>query len=210
MLLLAIFGEGWLREAWHRSTVSPQSLTELERQFHGADARCGPRRDLHRAGRDDRGPRSDRYDISSVEKVGNDLWRFNANGMLRLCQRKPSPSFVPLRWYGDTPMIMMTNTSLQGWARSPCACSSTAIGMRVPGKHGAVVVTCRDRSRGRLVRTPSRALSVCPALLMIVVPLYAGSSTRSPDFADSSRDVFSSPAWSALHLARAGVTLGII
>jgi hypothetical protein len=64
-------------------------------------------------GREDRTPRSDRYDISSVEKIGDNLWRFNAsmhccgvNGVI--------PVAVPMRWNGDTPMIMMTDTSLPG------------------------------------------------------------------------------------------------
>ena len=30
------------------------------------------------AGREDRTPELDRYEIASVEKVGDDLWRFNA------------------------------------------------------------------------------------------------------------------------------------
>jgi hypothetical protein len=58
-------------------------------------------------------PRTDRYDIASVEKVGEDLWRFNAN--MQCCGVNGAiPIVVPLRWNGDTPMIMMTDTSLPG------------------------------------------------------------------------------------------------
>ena len=53
------------------------------------------------------------YDISSVEKVGTDLWRFNAN--MHCCGVSGAiPVVVPMRWNGDTPMIMMTETSLPG------------------------------------------------------------------------------------------------
>ena len=61
----------------------------------------------------DRPPRADRYDISSVEKIGENLWRFNAN--MQCCGVNGDiPVVVPLRWIGDTPMIMMTDTTLPG------------------------------------------------------------------------------------------------
>ena len=64
-------------------------------------------------GQEDRTPRPDRYDISSVEKVGTDLWRFNAS--MQCCGVNGAvPVVVPMRWNGDTPMIMMTETSLPG------------------------------------------------------------------------------------------------
>lgn len=114
VLLLAIFGGGWLvGRLGIGSTVSPQSLTELERQFTERMRGVSLVGTFTVAGRDDRGPRSDRYDISSVEKVGNDLWRFNAS--MECCGVNGTiPIVVPLRWYGDTPMIMMTDTSLPG------------------------------------------------------------------------------------------------
>jgi hypothetical protein len=114
VLLLAIFGGGWLvGRLGIGSTVSPQSLTELERQFTERMRDVSLVGTFTVAGGDDRGPRSDRYDISSVEKVGNDLWRFNAS--MDCCGVNGTiPIVVPLRWYGDTPMIMMTDTSLPG------------------------------------------------------------------------------------------------
>lgn len=114
VLLLAIFGGGWLvGRLGIGSTVSPQSLTELERQFTERMRDVSLVGTFTVAGRDDRGPRSDRYDISSVAKVGNDLWRFNAS--MDCCGVNGTiPIVVPLRWYGDTPMIMMTDTSLPG------------------------------------------------------------------------------------------------
>ena len=64
-------------------------------------------------GQADLTPSPDRYDISSVEKVGTDLWRFNAS--MQCCGVNGAvPVVVPMRWNGDTPMIMMTDTTLPG------------------------------------------------------------------------------------------------
>jgi hypothetical protein len=65
-------------------------------------------------GAEDRAPREDRYEIESVQKVGDDLWQFRAvvrggDGVI--------PIVVPLRWIGDTPMLMMTDASLPGMGR---------------------------------------------------------------------------------------------
>ena len=114
LLVLAIFGGGWLvGRLGIGSAVRPASLTDLERQFTERMRDVSMIGSFTVAGREDRTPRSDRYDISSVEKVGDDLWRFNAsmhccgvNGVI--------PVVVPMRWNGDTPMIMMTDTSLPG------------------------------------------------------------------------------------------------
>jgi hypothetical protein len=65
-------------------------------------------------GRDDRTPRADRYDIYSVEKVGDDLWQFNASMDCCGVNGARLPIVVPMRWVGDTPVIMMTDTSLPG------------------------------------------------------------------------------------------------
>ena len=49
-----------------------------------------------------------------MEKVGEDLWRFNAS--MDCCGVKGTtlPIVVPMRFVGDTPIIMMTDTSLPG------------------------------------------------------------------------------------------------
>ena len=57
----------------------------------------------------------DRYDIASVRKVGDDLWQFNAT--MSCCGMDGSsavPIAVPMRFVGDTPVILMTDTSLPG------------------------------------------------------------------------------------------------
>ena len=62
---------------------------------------------------EDRPPSPERYDIASVEKVGPDSWRFNA--ALQCCGINGRiPVVVPMRWIGDTPVIMMTDTSVPG------------------------------------------------------------------------------------------------
>jgi len=116
VLLLAIFVGGWLTgRLGIGSVVDPGSLTDLERQFTERMRDVTMIGSFTVAGREDRTPRSDRYDISSVEKVGDDLWRFNAR--MNCCGMGESgsiPIVVPMRWVGDTPVIMMTDTSLPG------------------------------------------------------------------------------------------------
>ena len=114
LLLLAIFVGGWLAgRLGIGSVVDPASLTDVERQFAERMRDATLVGSFTIAGRENSTPRADRYDISSVEKVGDNLWRFNAamdccgvNGAI--------PIVVPMRFNGDTPMIMMTDTSLPG------------------------------------------------------------------------------------------------
>src|SRR5688572_17505769 len=109
-LLLATFGGGWLvGRLGIGSVVDPASLTDLERQFAERMRDVTLIGSFTVAGREDGTPRPDRYDISSAEKVGDDLWRFNAN--MQCCGVNGAvPIVVPMRWIGDTPMIMMTDT----------------------------------------------------------------------------------------------------
>jgi hypothetical protein len=112
--VLAIFSAGWLvGRLGVGAVVDPASLGEAERQFADRMREVSLVGSFTIAGRDDRPPRAERYDISSVEKVGADRWRFNAN--MQCCGINGAvPVVVPLRWVGDTPMIMMTDTSLPG------------------------------------------------------------------------------------------------
>ena len=111
-LALAIFVGGWLiGRLGIGAVVDPASLTDVERQFAERMRDVTLVGSFTVAGREDRVPRPDRYQIVSVEKVGDDLWRFNAqccgvNGAV--------PFVVPMRFNGDTPVIMMTETSLPG------------------------------------------------------------------------------------------------
>ncbi|HEX7186065.1 MAG TPA: hypothetical protein VF756_29840 [Thermoanaerobaculia bacterium] len=109
---LVIFVGGWLiGRLGIGAVVDPASLTDVERQFAERMRDVTLVGSFTVAGREDRAPRPDRYKIVSVEKVGDDLWRFNAqccgvNGAV--------PFVVPMRFNGDTPVIMMTETSLPG------------------------------------------------------------------------------------------------
>jgi hypothetical protein len=114
VLALAIFAGGWLvGRLAIGSVVNPASLTDLERQFTERMRDVSLVGSFTVAGRDKGAPRADRYDIASVEKVGNNLWRFNAS--MQCCGVNGAiPIVVPMQWNGDTPMIMMTDTSLPG------------------------------------------------------------------------------------------------
>jgi len=114
VLVLAIFGGGWLvGRLGIGSVVNPASLSEVERQFTERMRDVTMVGSFTVAGREDPTSRSDRYDIVSVEKVGDNLWRFNAR--MQCCGVNGAiPVVVPMRWNGDTPMITMTDTSLPG------------------------------------------------------------------------------------------------
>lgn len=114
VVLLATFAGGWLAgRLGIGAVVEPASLTDLERQFTERMRNVTMVGSFTVSGREDRTPRPDRYDIASVEKVGEDLWRFNAS--MQCCGVSGAiPIVVPMRWIGDTPVIMMTDTSLPG------------------------------------------------------------------------------------------------
>jgi hypothetical protein len=114
VLLLTIFGVGWVvGRLGIGAAVNPASLTEWERQFTEGMRAVTMVGSFTVAGGEDLAPRSERYDISSVEKVGDNQWRFNAS--MHCCGVNGAiPVVVPMRWNGDTPMIMMTDTSLPG------------------------------------------------------------------------------------------------
>jgi hypothetical protein len=115
VLMLAIFGGGWLvGRLGIGSVVDPASLTAVERQFTERMRDVTMIGSFTVAGREDRPARSDRYDIFSVEKVGDGQWRFNAKMDCCGVNGATLPIVVPMRWSGDTPMIMMTDTSLPG------------------------------------------------------------------------------------------------
>ena len=114
-LLLGVFALGWLAgRLGIGSVVDPASLTELEREFTGRMQNVTLVGSFTVADGEDRAPRADRYDIAGVEKVGDDQWRFNASMDCCGVNGATLPIVVPMRWVGDTPVIMMTDTSLPG------------------------------------------------------------------------------------------------
>ena len=110
LLLFVLFGAGWVTaKLGIGSVVDPASLTDLERRFTEQMNGAALVGQFTIAGREDRTPRADRYDIASVEKVGDNRWRFNA----RIGETGVSlPMVVPMRWIGDTPIIEMTDYSI--------------------------------------------------------------------------------------------------
>lgn len=111
VLVALAFAGGWLSgRAGLGLSVPAASLDERERGFsermRGAvlegvfttDGRSGP-------------PRPDRYEIASVEKVGEGLWRFNAR-MVHEGMDVTLPIVVPMQWVGDTPVVMLTDYSI--------------------------------------------------------------------------------------------------
>ena len=112
VLALALFAGGWLTgRLGIGAVVDPTSLTDTEHQFAKRMRGVTLVGSFTTDGRENRVPQEDRYEIVSVEKVGDDLWRFNS----KCCGLNSAvPFVVPMRFNGDTPMILMTETSLPG------------------------------------------------------------------------------------------------
>ena len=118
-LLLVVFAGGWFAgRLGIGSVVKPASMTDLEREFAERMRNVRMVGSFTVAGREEdqgRTPRADGYEIASVEKIGDDLWRFNAT--MNCCGAAGKgliPIAVPMKWVGDTPVIMMTDASLPG------------------------------------------------------------------------------------------------
>lgn len=111
-VLLVAFGLGWLVGTAGIGRAAPRtSLNELERRFtdqlHGASL-VGR---FTIAGREDRQASPDRYDISSVEKLAGNDWRFNVR-MRYGSVDATLPVVVTMLWAGDTPIITMTDVTI--------------------------------------------------------------------------------------------------
>jgi hypothetical protein len=116
VLALVLFGSGWLvGRLGIGSVVDPASLSDAERQFAERMRNVTMVGTFTVSGRESRTASPDRYEISSVDKVGEDVWRFNATmDCCGIGGAGTLPIVVPMRWVGDTPVIMMTDTSLPG------------------------------------------------------------------------------------------------
>ena len=83
----------------------PVEMNELEKQFERTMSGCTMVGRFSTHGNEDKHPAEDRYEISKVTKIGEDLWLFTA----RVGQRQlPVPIPVPVKWAGDTPVITLT------------------------------------------------------------------------------------------------------
>jgi len=112
ILLFVTFAGGWLVAITGiGSAMDPSTLPEHERQFAERMQNVALVGFFTISGREDRPARPDRYDLSSVQKVGDDRWRFNArmrHGNVDLTL----PVTVTMRWVDDTPMIMLTDLAI--------------------------------------------------------------------------------------------------
>jgi hypothetical protein len=112
VLLAVMFGAGWLTGvARIGAALDPASLPELERQFVEQMRGSVLVGKFTIAGREDRVASPDRYEISSVDKVGDDQWRFNARMQYGNVD-VTLPVVVTMRWAGDTPIITMTDVTI--------------------------------------------------------------------------------------------------
>lgn len=115
VVLILVFGGGWLagRSGIVDPGVDPATLSDIERRFTEQMQGASLIGSFTVDGRGDGRAREDRYDIESVTKVGEGLWRFNA-GMSCCGVNGTIPIVVPMQFVADTPVIMMTDTSLPG------------------------------------------------------------------------------------------------
>ena len=116
VVALALFAGGWFTGRLGIGSIAePSSLSEAERQFADGMRNVSLVGTFTVAGKESQPATPDRYDIVNVEKVGDDLWRFNAK--MDCCGMKGAaaiPITVPMRWVGDTPMLMMTDSGVPG------------------------------------------------------------------------------------------------
>jgi hypothetical protein len=110
LLLVLVFAAGWVvAKTGMGAAVDPASLGDLERAFTERMRNVSMVGYFTVAGREEPRTTPDRYDISSVEKVGDDQWRFNA----RIGEHDVTlPVTVTMRWIGDTPIIMLTDLTI--------------------------------------------------------------------------------------------------
>jgi hypothetical protein len=112
VLLAVTFAGGWVTARMGLQPAVPSaSLTDLERRFTASLEGAALVGYFTVDGTTGRAPVPDRYDFSKVEKIGDDLWRFTAR-MRHGDTDVTLPFAVPMRWVGDTPLIVMTDYSL--------------------------------------------------------------------------------------------------
>jgi hypothetical protein len=109
-ILFMTFAAGWIvAKTGIGSAMDPALLPEVERRFAERMRGASMVGFFTIDGRENRPARPDRYDFSSVEKVGADRWRFNA----RIGEHNVTlPVTVTMRWVDDTPMIMLTDMTI--------------------------------------------------------------------------------------------------
>jgi hypothetical protein len=112
LVIILAFGAGWVvAKTGMGEAMDPSRLPAVERAFIESMNGAALVGRFTIAGREDRAATPDRYDIFSIDKVGEDQWRFNAKiGETGLTL----PIVVRMKFVDDTPMILMTNSSIPG------------------------------------------------------------------------------------------------
>jgi hypothetical protein len=112
VLLVLTFAAGWMAATLGMGPgIDPSELPRVEQEFIERLRASSLVGYFTVAGRESQPANPDRYDISSVEKVGDDRWRFNAR-MRHGNVDVSLPVTVTMRWQDDTPMIILTDFSL--------------------------------------------------------------------------------------------------
>jgi hypothetical protein len=112
VLMLLMFGSGWVVAKLRiGSAVASASLTDLERRFAEQMTGAALVGRFTVAGREDRQGNPERYDISTMEKVGDHQWRLSTR--IRYGSVDATvPMVLTVKWAGDTPMITITDFSI--------------------------------------------------------------------------------------------------
>jgi len=110
LLVLITFAAGWIvGKIGIGSGIDPVTLPEKERRFAEKMQNVSMVGYFTVDGREERASVPDRYDIFSVQKVGEDRWQFNARiGEVGLTL----PVAVTMRWVDDTPVILLTDLTV--------------------------------------------------------------------------------------------------
>lgn len=112
VLLVMVFAAGWLAGTTRLGRAVPAaSLPDQERQFAERLRGATLEGRFTIAGRESDPDRVDRYEIASVEKVGEHDWRFNARIQYGRIDTT-LPVVVRMVWADDTPIITMTDVAL--------------------------------------------------------------------------------------------------
>ena len=112
VVLAIVFAGGWFVGAARIGRViDPEELPPIERAFVEEMRGAALVGQFTTTGRESRPAAPDRYDIYSVEKVGEDEWRFNARiGETGLTV----PIVLRMKFVDDTPLILMTDAHIPG------------------------------------------------------------------------------------------------
>ncbi len=111
VLALLAFAAGWVAGRTGMGTAVPLSSLEARERAFVDEMRGVVLDGVFTVDGRDGTLTPDRYEISSVEKVGDDLWRFNAR-MVHDTTDVTLPIVVPMKWVDDTPVVTLTDYSI--------------------------------------------------------------------------------------------------